>query len=319
MGMFVFGLVLVLVGVGVLVLAPRQAVLSYMVKVGARVVGGVLVLVGTVVVVSQSYYTQDAGEAKVQVSWTGELVGQTTSPGIHLKAPWVKVLTFDVRNNVVAYVGSGTVLPNYSGNTTTGPQITFQDKEGVSGNIDLTVRYSINGDAVLDIYTEFRTQDAFVNRVVSETVRSVARNSVSTRNTIEVYNERAQVGAEIQKALEEALGDQGVTIESVNLQEIRYSPEVVARFDEAQAARIAVDRAEAEQETARVAAETLVVKSQGEADARVVAATGEAEANRILSESLTEEVLQQRYIDALRAGTVFVVPEGSTPLVTTQK
>lgn len=42
----------------------------------------------------------------------------------------------------------------------------------------------------------------------------------------------------------------------------------------------------------------------------------------ILSESLTDQVIQQNYIDALKEigqnGNLVVVPEGSTPLVTTK-
>lgn len=59
--------------------------------------------------------------------------------------------------------------------------------------------------------------------------------------------------------------------------------------------------------------------AEGRANANIAEAEGQAEANRFLTESLSPEILTQRYIDALNEGTVFVVPEGSTPLVTTTK
>ena len=47
----------------------------------------------------------------------------------------------------------------------------------------------------------------------------------------------------------------------------------------------------------------------------------EADANKVLTESLTPEVLQQRYIDTLaeigKSGNLVVVPEGSQPIVGT--
>ena len=50
----------------------------------------------------------------------------------------------------------------------------------------------------------------------------------------------------------------------------------------------------------------------------MIAAQGEADANAILAESLTEEILRQRYIDALdKSSTIYVVPDGATPLITT--
>ncbi len=263
------------------------------------------------------FYTQDVGESKVQVSWTGDLIGQTTETGLHFKAPWVNVKTFDIRNNLVAYVADGTT--NYSGNKTTGPQVTFQDREGVTGNMDITLRYSLAPDSVLAIYSDFRTQDAFVTRVISEGIRAEARLAPSTKNTIEVYNDRQGVAQDIWNGLETRWGDLGIIIEDVAVQEIRYSPEVISRFDDAQSARIAIDKAEADKEAALVQADTAVIQAQGRADAQVVEAQGQAESNDILTQSLSEEILTQRYIDALQTGTVFVVPEGSTPFITANK
>ena len=83
------------------------------------------------------------------------------------------------------------------------------------------------------------------------------------------------------------------------------SAETTARLDEAQAARIAVEKAKADRDAAKVAAEPKVVQAHGEADA-----------NEILTKSLSDEILRQRYIDALnKASTVYVVPDGSTPFV----
>lgn len=259
-------------------------------------------LVAILVIGLNSFYTQDAGEAKVQVSWSGELVGHTDTPGLHFKAPWVNVRTFDIRNNTVSYITDG--VDDYVGGSARGPQITFQDKDGVTGNFDIVVRYSVKGDEVLSIYRNFQTQENFVSRVIAHDVRSVSRNAPATRGTIQVFNERAQVAADIRSALEAKWEHQGIIVEDVSIQEIRYSQEVVSRFDEAQTARIAIDKAEAEREAALITAETKRIEAQGVSDA-----------NEILTKSLTPEVLQQRYIEALADGTVFVVPDGANPLV----
>jgi regulator of protease activity HflC (stomatin/prohibitin superfamily) len=248
-------------------------------------------------------YTQDVGEAVVLRSITGELSGQTTSAGLHVKAPWVDTITYDTRNNTISYIGTGET--DHTGGSAQGPQITFQDREGVTGHLDLVVRYSIVPDAVSDLYSQFRSQEDFVDRVLENDVRSLSRDVPARYGTLEVFTQRPAIATAVGAALTDRWQRQGVTVEEVSLQEVRYSDEVKTRFDEAQAARIAVERARAEQESARVAAET-----------RTIAAGGEADANRILAESLTEPVLRQRYIEALgKAGTVYVVPDGSSPLV----
>ena len=82
------------------------------------------------------------------------------------------------------------------------------------------------------------------------------------------------------------------------------------KYSEAQQAEIAKQTAYNNQEVARVNAETAVIEAQGKADA-----------NATLNASLTDAVLQQQYIDALKSaadnGSLIVVPEGSQPIVGT--
>ena len=74
---------------------------------------------------------------------------------------------------------------------------------------------------------------------------------------------------------------------------------------EAQAAEIDKQKALNEQEVEKTKAETKRIKAQGEADA-----------NKVLNDSLTDNVLRQHYIDALQnADQLVVTPEGSNTLI----
>ena len=76
----------------------------------------------------------------------------------------------------------------------------------------------------------------------------------------------------------------------------------------AQAAEIDKQKALNEQQVAKTEAETKKIKAQGEADA-----------NAVLNESLTDNVLKQHYIDALsNADQLVVVPDGADTLVQTK-
>jgi len=116
----------------------------------------------------------------------------------------------------------------------------------------------------------------------------------------------------VQEALTDKWQKYGLIVEQVSIQNVVYPQTVVDRYTEAQAAEIARATSLNNQEVAKVEAET-----------RIIEAKGEAEANRVLSESLTDEVLAQRYIDALISiganGNLVVIPEGSDPLVLAQK
>ena len=104
----------------------------------------------------------------------------------------------------------------------------------------------------------------------------------------------------------------GVIVESVQVQDVRYSDSITDAYANAQTAEIEKQRALNAQETAKVEAETKSIEAQGEADA-----------NAILTQSLTPEVLQQRYYETLQSigdgGNLVLLPESSTPIVNTTK
>jgi len=239
-----------------------------------------------------SVYLQDVGEAKVLRSFTGEIVGESTTEGAHLKAPWVKAVGWDVRDNVVEYAGEGET--NYSGGSATGPRITVQDGDNVDANLDLTVRYSIDGDKVEELYARFSTQQDLVTKLVEPTIRSAMREIPAQYGSKALLNERADVQTKVREALVAEWAEAGIIVEDVDIQEIVQPDNVKAAFAAAQEARTAVETEKANLDKAKI----------------------EAEKNAVATEALTPEILTDRYIAALsKASTIYVVPEGSTPML----
>ncbi len=276
-----------------------------------RLVSVGFILVGLLFMVLASFYRQDPGEANVLRSWTGEIVGYETTEGLHWKAPWVDNVTFDIRNQRVVYTGGASEGDN-SGGAADGAQITVQDGDGVTANIDIAIRYSIKPDAVEDIYKQYLNEENLRSRLIFNDIRSVVRSVPGDFTTLELLTNRNEVQAAIQKALEARWEDDGIIVDDVALQEIRYPDTVQQAFAAAQEARTAVETAKANLEKAEVDAQQKVVNAQAEADA-----------NSILNASLTVEILQQRYLDTLKelaaGGNLVVVPEGFNGLVNVGK
>lgn len=287
------------------ILAIVGFVLGRVLEDGIGHVAGAVFAIATLVVgLFSTIYSQDVGESVMVRSTTGKITGITTEAGYHTKAPWESKIVFDTRNNVVSFINA----KSESGKGATGTYISIQDRDGAKANIDIMVRYSLDPTKIETIYTNFKTQENFTERVLVPAVRSTVREIPAKYGTMEVLNKRAEIGAAIADDLKAQLEPHGVILEDVDLQEIAYSKEVQSRLDEAQTARIAVDKAKADLERAKIDADTKRTSAQGEADA-----------NKILEKSLSEDVLQQKYINAISKGTVFVVPEGSTPMITTNK
>lgn len=251
------------------------------------------------------FYTQEAGEAKVLRDWTGNIVGSETASGGHWKAPWVDTVDWNIRNQQVMFAGDGTTT--HEGQEVAGAQITFTDKDGVTGNLDLAVIYSISASKVENLTFDYSDQDDFRVKVIENDVKSMPRDILATYTTIRAYNDRSQIRSEIQDSLKDSWKDLGVTVERVQLQGLRYPADIEQRFIDTQNAQTELIKAETEAKTAKT-------KADGEAQAAISKANGEAEANRVLNESLTDKILQQRWIDAVAKSGTIIVPENFTSL-----
>lgn len=264
------------------------------------------IVIAAALVVISCLYGQDAGEVIVKINLGGSLAGYTEEAGFHTKAPWQSVVSYDVRNNLISLYRDSEY--KYDGGGAQGSCVTVNDKGGASADIDLQVVYSLDGDSALRLYTDYGTQGAFTEKVILNDVRAVAREVAGQYDTITLLTNRGEFTKGLRDALTERWKQIGLNVEQVSVQDVRYSDEIRNKYSEAQAAEVAKAKALNEQETAKVQAETKKIEAQGEADA-----------NRVLTESLTPEVIQQRYIDALRQigdkGNLVVVPQGSTPMV----
>jgi regulator of protease activity HflC (stomatin/prohibitin superfamily) len=330
-GVFIFALILVFVGIVALIVAASNARArvvasgdtpngsafrrgtNVIISRAARWAAIGLFFVAALLIVLSSFFRQDVGQANVLRDWTGAIVGYETASGLHPKAPWVDVVTFDVRNQRAVFVseqepGQGDNI----GGAPDGPQITVQDAEGVTANIDIAVRYSLDPDAVIDIYSAYYNEENLRTRLIFNDIRSVVRSVPGRFTTIEMLTDRDAVQEDILEALQARWKDDGIIVEDVALQEIRYGEQVTNAYAAAQEAQINVETEQAKLEAAKVSAQQKVVQAQAEADA-----------NAILAASLTPAILQQRYLDTLKelaqAGNLVVVPEGFNGLVNVSK
>ena len=262
------------------------------------------VIAGAIVIALGSFYAQDIGEAVVLRNLGGSIAGHTSEAGFHLKAPWQDAIGWDIRNRQINFFKDSEYA--YDGGSYEGAEVSINDASGTKANIDIQVIYSLDADKVEDLYAEYGTQEAFVTNYVSNDLRATAREVAGSYDTLTLLTDRAKFTDAVQAALAEQWKGKGVIVEQV--QDIRYAKSITSAYADAQSAEVAKQKALNAQETAKVEAETKKIEAKGE-----------AEANAILTQSLTPEVLEQRYIDALKSigkeGNLVVVPEGSQPIV----
>ena len=266
------------------------------------------ILIGIALIIPACLYTQDIGEAVVLKNFGGSLAGYTTEAGFHVKAPWQDATSWDIRNRLINFYRDAEYT--YDNGSYSGATVTINDSSGTKADCDVQVIYSINPDSVQQLYADYGNQEAYVSSYVSNDVRQTVRDCAGQFSTIQLLTNKEEFANAIMETLGNNWADSGVVVESVQVQDIRYADSITEAYAAAQSAQVEQTAATNRQETARIEAETKVIESQGEADA-----------NAILTQSLTPEVLQQNYYDTLREignnGNLVVVPTDSQPIVQT--
>ena len=297
---FIIGIVLVTIGI-ILFVACKM-------KDGPLSLGIVPALLGILLIGASCIYAQDVGQTILLRNFGGSLGSVSTDAGFHVKAPWQDTIAYDVRNNVLSFMGDQE-KDQFEGGSANGSAVTVNDSGGASATIDIQVNYSLDPNAAKELYSNYGSQENFVKSVCAVDIRAVPRQVSGQFDTISILTARSEFANAVQEALAAKWENYGLVVESVSIQNVVYPQNIIDKYSEAQAAEIAKEKALNEQETAKVEAETKVIESQGIADA-----------NKVLNESLTDEVLQQHYIDAIaKAENVYVVPSDSTPVITTNK
>lgn len=237
--------------------------------IGGAVAAAAVLLIG----IFGAVYTVDEGERGVIVS-LGTVQG-TADPGIHFKMPLVtSVHTVPLRNQVTSYES----LEAY----TTDQQIATIEA--------LHITYRIPADRVEEVYREYRTPEAVVDRFIGRRVNSELEKVFGRYSAERSVKERAALSADIAKALKDVPAAAPLEILSVELASIAFPPEYNARINDRMAAEVEVAKLQqevlqADQQRLKAAhaadARAYEIRAKAEAEAAAIKVRGEAEAAAI--------------------------------------
>jgi regulator of protease activity HflC (stomatin/prohibitin superfamily) len=255
------------------------------------------------------------GYEGVVYSMAGGVQNETLSQGWHLVAPNKKVNLFTIANEQL-------VLTKDSRDGSEGDEsfnVSTADDASISISFQMSYRY-IPADLV-STYKKFKGMDG--ERIVNSRVRTVLKSKISEVTTdysmMDIYSgNRSKINNEITKCLNDAFKKEyGIEVISASIVDVHPDERLQKTIEDRVTALQKKQQAQAEQETAKVEAETKKIKAQADADAAIIAAQGEAEANRIQSESITDGLLRKWEIEA-RKEHGWVTIQGGTPIVNAQ-
>ncbi|WP_374101342.1 prohibitin family protein [Pseudanabaena sp. lw0831] len=154
------------------------------------------------------------------------------------------------------------------------------------------------------IFQEIGDKVAIIDRIIDPAVEEVLKAVMAEYTAEEIITKRGNVKNQVDTLLTSRLSDYHIAVDDISLVHVHFSK----RFSDAVEAKQI-----AEQDAKR--ADFVALKAIKEAEARVNLARGEGEAQRILRETLSPELLQKQAIDKWNGNLPLVVGESTSKVL----
>lgn len=240
---------------------------------------------------------------------------QTISQGWHFMSPLKHVSEFPITQQRVVFSNA----PSDYGTKEHADWHIDAPANGGTIAINLTVNYNFLPEHVVELYTKFGGMDgeSLMESKIQNDIIAYVKEVTPQFSVMQIYSDdRAGVNTAITDYLNEKLtAEYGINVSSALIVDAQPDDTLMQKIRAKEQAKQDAEIAELNKQTALAQAETDKVKAQTEADVKMIEAQAEADANKVLSESITPELIQMKEAEArLKHGWVTV--QGADTVVT---
>lgn len=270
-------------------------------------------------VMARPFVVVNSGETGIKVTMGAYDYEHPMKPGLHFFVPIfqdviiidtkVRTLNFTSREDMGNVGKNQSILRNEA--------INVMDTSGMTISIELTVQYRLDEAKVPFTIANYGT--AWEQKLINPVIRDIVRSAVGKYPTEELPTKRDEVASLIYNGFKnsiDAVPNQPVKLESIQLREIVLPEEVKSRIE-------GVELAKRDAQKAKEEANALRERAKGKADSLEIEAKGQSQANRLVNDSLSQRLLELRQIEmqgkfneALKENKdaqIFLTPGGAVP------
>lgn len=239
-----------------------------------------------------------------------DITGQVPA-GIHAIAPWKSVQDADTRVQRVRFgtENSQDAAAIQAGDLQRANTLVAFSSETQDVFIQATLNFRVDER---DIQTLFTTVGAdYFEKLIRPRVLQIFKDTTVKFPAAEIAPSREQIREEVRRRLSEELTERSIEVDDLLIDDIDFQPAFKAAIEQKQVATQDAQREEERIRQRAAEAEQARQVAQGRADAIAIEAEGQATANRSLSESITDQLIQFQAVQRLAPDIdIALIPSG---------
>lgn len=235
----------------------------------SRVFGGVATVLAVVLLVIGCLTIVPTGHTGVVTNF-GKVGEQTLDSGVHFKAPWTKIVKMDNRTQKESL------------------EMACFSSDIQEVNITYTVNYRIQSANAQTIYKTIGKK--YYDTVITPCIQESLKTVVARYTAEELVGSRANLAKEVDEMLSNKLKNYNIELINTSVENIDFTDSFTNAVEEKQVAQQNKLKAETQ-------AEQKIIEAEAEAKAKLIKAEADAKANEILTNSLTEDILYQKWLE----------------------
>jgi regulator of protease activity HflC (stomatin/prohibitin superfamily) len=233
----------------------------------SRAVGIAVVIFLVFTIVAGGFVTVGPGQRGVLMTW-GAVQAGVLDPGLHLKIPFaqsVAKMDVQVQNSQAAETAASLDLQDVTSTVATNWHILPPDAEWV--------------------YQRIGNEAALVDKIIKPAISNSVKAVTARYNAEDLITHRDQVRGEIEAQITSELKPYRLVVDSVNITDFHFSTQYAQAIEQKQVAQQRAQQAQYELQQAKVVAEQKIVEAHAQ-----------AEAQKLLQETITPEIIQQQAV-----------------------
>jgi len=249
--------------------------------IAGTVAAGVLALG---VVIGGISITERIPEGKVAVVYTpSHGADRTLDAGWHLIKPFEKTQEYPSRITIVEQ------------------DISVTTSDGKKVTLPMRYEYKVDKEKVVDIFKELGSQniESIQEGYLTQRLFKASRDTVSEYSVIDIYGQKtSEASAKITEKMRDSSDDLGFMVNDVTIGTPKLDKVTQDAIDERVKTAQELEKLNLEKQIAEKQAEKKSIEAKGNAEAEIERAKGQAEAIKLVNQSLTPEYIKLKEAEA---------------------